>query len=70
MIAGNKAKKYDTTILFDYKAVLQKEWGLPKDNYTVVILDKNRICRALYKGTIPESENQKIVDLIIALTKE
>jgi hypothetical protein len=36
----------------------------------VVILDKNRICRALYKGTIPESENQKIVDLIIALTKE
>jgi predicted transcriptional regulator len=70
MIAGNKAKKYDTTILFDYKAVLQKEWGLPKDNYTVVILDKNRICRALYKGTIPESENQKIIDLIIALTKE
>jgi predicted transcriptional regulator len=70
MIAGNKAKKYDTTILFDYKATLQKEWGLPKDNYTVVILDKNRICRALYKGAIPESENQKIVDLIIALTKE
>jgi predicted transcriptional regulator len=70
MIAGNKAKKYDTTILFDYKATLQKEWGLPKDNYTVVILDKNRICRALYKGTIPVSEHQKIVDLIIALTKE
>ncbi len=70
VIAGNKAKKYDTTILFDYKAVLQKEWGLPKDNYTVVILDKNRICRALYKGTIPATENQKIIDLIIALTKE
>jgi hypothetical protein len=70
MIAGNKAKKYDTTILFDYKATLQKEWGLPRDNYTVVILDKNRICRAIYKGAIPVAEHQKIVDLLIALTKE
>jgi predicted transcriptional regulator len=70
MIAGNKAKKYDTTILFDYKAILQKEWGLPKDSYTVIILDKNRICRALFIGHIPESDNQKIVDQIIALTKE
>ena len=70
MIAGNKAKKYNTTILFDYKATLQTEWGLPKDNYTVVILDKNRVCRAIYKGHIPEADNQKIVDQIIALTKE
>ncbi len=70
MIAGKKAKKYDTTILFDYKATLQKEWGLPKDNYTVIILDKNRVCRAIFKGHIPESDNQKIVEQIIALTKE
>jgi predicted transcriptional regulator len=70
MIAGNKAKKYDTTILFDYSATLQKEWGLPKDNYTVVILDKNRICRAIFKGHIPEADNQKIVQQIIDLTKE
>jgi predicted transcriptional regulator len=70
MIAGNKAKKYDTTILFDYKATLQKEWGLPKDNYTVIILDKNRICRAIFEGHIPEADNQKIIDQIIALTKE
>lgn len=70
MIAGNKAKKYDTTILFDYKGVLQQSWGMPKDSYTVVILDKNRICRAIYKGKIPESENQKIIQMIIDLTKE
>ena len=69
-IAGKKAKKYDTTILFDYDAILQKNWGLPEDNYTVVILDKNRFCRALYKGHIPESENAKIVEQLIALTKE
>lgn len=70
MIAGRKAKKYDTTILFDYDAILQNSWGLPKDSYSVVIVDKNRIVRALYKGKIPESENEKIIQLIISLTKE
>ncbi|MBN2862211.1 MAG: hypothetical protein JXN62_03550, partial [Bacteroidales bacterium] len=70
LIAGNKAKKYDTTILFDYDAKLQKEWGLPADSYSVVIVDKKRVVRAIYKGKIPESENEKIIQLIIELTKE
>jgi predicted transcriptional regulator len=69
-IAGNKAKKFKTTILFDYDAKLQDLWGLPEDNYSVVILDKNRTCRFIYKGKIPESENEKIIEMIIALTKE
>lgn len=70
MIAGNKAKKYDTTILFDYDGVLQDKWGMPKDNYTVVIVDKNRNVRAKYEGEVPSSEFEKIVQLIIELTKE
>jgi len=69
-IAGNKAKKYKTTILFDYKGTLHEIWGLPKDSYSVVILDKNRICRYVYSGKIPESENEKIIQMIIGLTKE
>jgi predicted transcriptional regulator len=69
-IAGKKAKKFGTTILFDYSATLQNLWGLPKDNYSVVILDKNRICRALYIGKIPETENEKMIQLILELTKE
>jgi predicted transcriptional regulator len=70
MIAGNKAKKYDTTILFDYKGTLLESWGLPKDSYTVVIVDKNRVCRYIHSGKIPESENEKIIQLIIELTRE
>ena len=69
-IAGNKAKKYGTTILFDYDAFLQKNWGLPSDSYSVIILDKNRNCRAIYPGLIPDSEIEKIIKLIIDLTKE
>jgi predicted transcriptional regulator len=70
MIAGKKAKKFNTTILFDYTATLQNLWGLPKDNYTVVILDKNRVCKALFKGKIPDAEIEKTIQLIIQLTKE
>lgn len=70
LIAGNKAKKYDTTILFDYDGILQQKWGLPKDNYSIVIVDKNRICRAIYKGKVPDSEIKKAIQLIITLTKE
>jgi predicted transcriptional regulator len=69
-IAGNKAKKYDTTILFDYDASLQALWGLPSDSYCVIILDKNRVCRAIYRGKIPDSEIEKVIQLIIQLTKE
>ncbi|HVN59565.1 MAG TPA: hypothetical protein VMT63_14800 [Bacteroidales bacterium] len=70
IIAGNKAKKYKTVILFDYDATLQKLWGLPSDSYSVVILDRNRIVRALYKGKVPDGEIEKTIQLIIQLTKE
>ena len=70
MIAGKKAKKFGTTILFDYNWTLLNLCGLSKDNYSVVILDKNRVCRALYVGKIPETENEKMIQLILELTKE
>lgn len=70
MIAGNKAKKFDTTILFDYKGTLQTSWGMPKDNYNVIIVDKNRICRAIYHGEVPASEFENVIKLIIKLGEE
>lgn len=69
-IAGKKAKKYDTTILFDYKGTLQELWGMPKDSYTVVIVDKNRIVRGVYPGKIADAEIPAIIDMIVKLTKE
>lgn len=70
MIAKNKEKKYGTTILFDYDASLQRLWGVPADNYTVVLVDKNRVCRGIYEGEIPAAKFDEIVELIIELTKE
>jgi predicted transcriptional regulator len=69
-IAGAKAEKYETTILFDYDKVLQDLWGMPADNYTVVIIDKNRVCRYIYKGKVPDSEAENVIKLIIKLGNE
>ncbi|HCC72101.1 MAG TPA: hypothetical protein DEQ09_13260 [Bacteroidales bacterium] len=70
MIAKRKEKKYGTTILFDKEGELHEKWDVPMDSYTIVIADKNRICRALYKGRVPEDEVEDIIQLIIELTKE
>ena len=70
MIAGKKAKKFNTTILFDYDAKLRKAWGLAEDSYNVIILDKNRVVRAIYRGKIPEADFNKLIKLIADLQNQ
>ena len=66
-IGGKKAKKFETTVLFDYSAVLRKSWNLDEDSYNVIILDKSRIVRGLYKEKMTESEMDEALQLIISL---
>ncbi len=67
IIAGKKAKKFNTTVLFDYDAKLRKSWNLKEDSYNIIILDKNRVVRALYKGKIPQADFPKLIKLIAEL---
>ena len=69
-IAARKAEKFDTTILFDYDAKLRKSWGLKKDSYNVIILDKDRVCRAIERGKITDEKQKEIIQLIIDLQNE
>lgn len=69
LIGGAKAKKYDTTVLFDYDAVLRKSWSLNKNSYSVIIVDKDRIVRVLERGEIPEERFEEIILTIIKLQK-
>ena len=69
-IAGSKAKKYKTTILFDYDGSLRNAWGLTKDTANAVLLDKNRVCRYIFRGRVPDEEVDKIVQLAIDLQKD
>ena len=66
-IAGRKAKKYNTTILFDYKAELRNAWGLKKDTSNIIILDRNNVCRAIVRGKVDESKVDELVKLAIDL---
>jgi uncharacterized protein len=69
-IAGSKAKKFNTVILFDYDATLRAAWGLEIDTSNVILLDKNRIVRAIVRGKVPQSEVAAIVQMAIDLQKE
>lgn len=69
-IAGSKAKKFNTVILFDYDATLRTAWGLEIDTSNVILLDKNRIVRVIVRGKVPESEVTSIVQIAIDLQKE
>ena len=66
-VAGNKAKKFDSTVLFDYDAKLRTSWGLKKNSYNVIILDQDRVCRAIVRGKITNEKQKELIQLIIDL---
>ena len=67
LIAGKKAEKFKTVILFDYDASLRNAWGLQKDTANVILLDKNRVCRAIVRGRVPDDQVEKLVQLAVDL---
>ncbi len=69
-IAGGKAKKFDTTILFDYDAKLRESWDLKKDSYNIVIVDADHIVRAVIMDKMSAEDVQKYIDLVIELQKK
>jgi predicted transcriptional regulator len=69
-MAGKKAKKYNTTILFDYEAILRNAWGLEADTANAVLLDKNRVVRVIVRGKVPQSEVDSIVGMAIKIQDE
>jgi len=67
IMAGKKAKKFKTVILFDYDATLRNAWGLKKDTSNIIILDKNRVCRAIVRGKVPDDQVAKLIQLCVDL---
>ena len=67
LIAGKKAEKFKTVILFDYDAKLRNAWGLQKDTSNVILLDKNRVCRAIVRGRVADDQVEKLVQMAVEL---
>jgi predicted transcriptional regulator len=66
-IAGRKAEKYNTVILFDYDAELRQAWGLEKDTSNIILLGKDRRAAAVIRGKVPEDQVDKLVQLAVDL---
>ena len=63
-IVKGKQKKTGAIVLLDYDWKVLSLWGMAKDSSTVVVLDKERICRYIYRGKIPAEDVPKIIQII------
>ena len=41
--------------------------GLTKDTANMIVVDKQRICRAIVRGRVPDELVSQLVDLVVAL---
>ena len=60
----SKQKKTGAIILLDYEQEILKAWGLKDDASDIVILDKERICRFLSSGKLPQDDLVKMINII------
>jgi uncharacterized protein len=63
-VIKNKQENTGAIILLDDKYTILHLWGLKNHSSDLVVLDKNRICRYLYRGKLPREEVSKVVDII------
>ena len=63
-IVKSKQEKTGAIILLDYDYTILNLWGLQNDSSNVVVLDKERICRYVYRGKLPPEEVAKMVGTI------
>jgi len=60
----SKKKKTGAIILLDYDQSILKSWGLKNDSSDIVILDKERICRFIHYGKLPEAKLPEMISII------
>jgi predicted transcriptional regulator len=60
----NKQENTGSLILLDKDYSIIKLWGLNNHSSDVVVLDKEKICRYVYKGKLPLEEVEKLISII------
>jgi len=63
-IIKDKKEKTGAIILLDYDYTILNLWGMKNDSSDVVVLDKQKICRYIYKGRLPAEEVAKLLKVI------
>jgi uncharacterized protein len=63
-VIKDKQEKTGAIILLDYNYSILNLWGLKNHSSDLVILDKDRICRFIYKGKLPPEEVTRAINII------
>ncbi len=63
-VIKNKQQETGATILLDDNYIILNSWGLKNKVSNVVVLDKERICRYIYKGKLPTAEVERLISII------
>ncbi|MEE9910734.1 MAG: YtfJ family protein [Deltaproteobacteria bacterium] len=63
-VIKSKQEKTGAIILLDYDYTILNLWGLKNDTSSLMILDKERICRYVYNGKLPPAEVEKVLKII------
>jgi len=65
-----KARKYGSTVLYDTTGEVRRCWGVPPRTSTIVILDKNGVCRFIESGKVDQTKISELIALLAALERE
>jgi predicted transcriptional regulator len=63
-VIKNNEENTDSLILLDKDYSIIKAWGLNNHSSDIVVLDKEKICRYVYKGKLPPEEVEKLISVI------
>ncbi|MBF0482782.1 MAG: hypothetical protein HQK81_03415 [Desulfovibrionaceae bacterium] len=65
-----KARKYGSAVLYDTTGEVRRCWGLPPRNSTIVVLDKNGVCRFIASGKMDQAKIPEFIGLVASLERE
>ena len=63
-VIKNKQEKTGAIILLDDNYTILNLWGLKNNTSSLVILDKQRVCRYVFNGKLPPAEVEKVLKII------
>ena len=63
-IIKSKQEETKAVILTDPTYGVLNSWGLMKKTSNIIMLDKQRVCRYLCKGKVPQADIEKLISLI------
>ncbi|MFH1081384.1 MAG: YtfJ family protein [Pseudomonadota bacterium] len=63
-VIKSKQEETKAVILIDPDYIVLNQWGLTRKTSNIIMLDKQRACRYIYKGKVPQEDIAKVIALV------